>query len=65
MRLTCDARMIDTSVVEITISDDGQGFENPGTLFLDTGDFRVDSGYGLLAIRKMIPRARGRYQCLQ
>lgn len=58
MRLTCSARMIDIDMVEISLSDDGEGFPNPGTVFLDTGDFRVDSGYGLLAIRKMI-RARG------
>lgn len=58
MRLSCDARMINAGTVEITLSDDGAGFSNPGTVFLDTGDFRVDSGYGLLAIRKMI-KARG------
>lgn len=58
MHLRCSARMIGSGMVEIALCDDGEGFANPGTVFLDSGDFRVDSGYGLLAIRKMI-KARG------
>lgn len=54
MQLACHARMIRSDMVEITVADDGQGFDNPGTVFLDTGEFRVDSGYGLLAVRKLI-----------
>lgn len=58
MTLMCKATMQDTGFVKITISDDGNGFANPGTVFLESGDFRIDSGYGLLAIRKLI-LARG------
>ncbi len=54
LALQCSARMLDPSVIEVTLSDDGAGFENPGKLFLQTGEFLVDSGYGLLAIRKLI-----------
>lgn len=54
LNLHCKARMIGSSQIEVTLSDDGAGFTNPGTLFLETGEFLVDSGYGLLAIRKLI-----------
>ncbi|WP_298857239.1 PAS domain-containing sensor histidine kinase [uncultured Sulfitobacter sp.] len=58
LTVRCHARMLGTSEVEVTVSDDGAGFDNPGKLFLETGQFLVDSGYGLLAIRKLI-LARG------
>lgn len=58
MTLFCDARMQGDTLVQITLRDNGAGFDNPGTVFLDSGEFKVDSGYGLLAIRKLI-RARG------
>lgn len=58
LTLTCQARMLGGSTIEITVSDDGAGFDNPGRLFFETGDFLADSGYGLLAIRKLIT-ARG------
>jgi signal transduction histidine kinase len=58
LTVQCHARILSTSDVKVTVSDDGAGFENPGKLFLETGEFLVDSGYGLLAIRKLI-HARG------
>ena len=58
MTLRCHARMLGSAEVEFTVSDNGRGFKNPGKLFLETGEFLVDSGYGLLAIRKLI-LARG------
>lgn len=58
MTLRCHARMLGSAEVEVTVSDNGRGFKNPGKLFLETGEFLVDSGYGLLAIRKLI-LARG------
>lgn len=54
LALECSARMLEPTVIEVTLSDNGAGFENPGKLFLETGEFLADSGYGLLAIRKLI-----------
>ncbi|MGJ8595546.1 sensor histidine kinase [Sulfitobacter sp.] len=59
LSLSCIARMVGPSQVEITLSDNGAGFENPGTLFLETGEFMTDSGYGLLAVRKLILARHG------
>lgn len=58
LQIECEARMRSTCEVEITLRDNGAGFDNPGKLFLETGKFLVDSGYGLLAVRKLI-LARG------
>ncbi|KIN72954.1 PAS domain-containing sensor histidine kinase [Sulfitobacter guttiformis] len=58
LTLRCDAVLLGTSQIEITMRDDGAGFDNPGKLFLETGEFLVDSGYGLLAVRKLV-LARG------
>ncbi|MDJ0638006.1 MAG: HAMP domain-containing sensor histidine kinase [Paracoccaceae bacterium] len=40
------------------VSDDGAGFPSPSHAFLSGGEFRVESGYGLLAVRRLI-RSRG------
>ncbi len=45
-------------MIEVIVSDNGQGFENPGVAFLGGGKLRVDTGFGLLGIKRMI-RARG------
>ena len=58
MTLRCVAKFDQPDRVEISLSDDGAGFENPGVVFLETSKFRADSGYGLLAVRKLIT-ARG------
>ncbi|UWR23724.1 HAMP domain-containing sensor histidine kinase [Sulfitobacter sp. S190] len=58
MQLTCRARCLEGGFIEFTVGDNGKGFDNPGSVFLQTGDFRVDSGYGLLGIRRLI-LARG------
>ncbi len=58
LKLECSARVMGDSWVEITIGDNGAGFANPGNVFLDTGEFRMDSGYGMLGIRRLIT-ARG------
>lgn len=58
MTLTCTAELTNPDTVEVTLIDDGAGFENPGIAFLETGKFRMESGYGLLAVRKLIT-ARG------
>lgn len=46
------------NTVSITVSDNGRGFDNPAHVFLQTGAFRPESGYGLLGVRRMIT-ARG------
>lgn len=44
--------------IEITVCDDGTGFADPALAFLDGGALGVDSGFGLLGIRRLV-RARG------
>ncbi|MEQ6248308.1 ATP-binding protein [Sulfitobacter sp. HNIBRBA3233] len=58
LHLCCRAVQAEGNMIEISLSDDGAGFTDPGIAFLETGDFRVDSGYGLLGVRRLI-RARG------
>ena len=59
-RLGIEVRVIGTpeGQIEFTLRDDGVGFDNPGFVFLDGGQFRVDSGYGLLGVQRLI-EARG------
>ncbi len=59
LSLTCTVTQIDDNLIEVTLTDDGAGFENPGRVFLDTGEFRVDSGYGLFGIRRLITSRGG------
>ncbi|MEQ6203706.1 PAS domain-containing sensor histidine kinase [Sulfitobacter sp. HNIBRBA2951] len=56
--LRCTVTQQPDGFVKVTLCDNGKGFANPGVVFLDSGDFRVDSGYGLLAVRRLI-LARG------
>lgn len=58
MHLKCLVRPRGIDRVEVSLSDTGIGFDNPGIAFLDSGEFQVDSGYGLLGIRRLI-NARG------
>lgn len=48
----------DDGLLTITVCDDGQGFADPALAFLDGGELRMDSGFGLLGVRRLI-RARG------
>ena len=45
-------------MLDVVISDDGGGFSEAAIKFLNGGAFRVDSGYGLLGVRRMV-EARG------
>ena len=47
-----------TDRLDFTLTDDGKGFDTSALAFLNGGDFGVDSGYGLLGVRRMIA-ARG------
>ncbi len=59
LTLQCEAILTSASTVEILLSDNGAGFENPGHVFLETGKFRMESGYGLLAVRKLVTTRGG------
>ena len=43
----------------LTVTDDGTGFDDPGLVFLETGEFRTGSGYGLLAIKRLLGQRGG------
>lgn len=36
------------------VTDNGRGFEDPALAFIRTGDFRYESGFGLLGIQRML-----------
>ena len=40
------------------VRDDGRGFDDPALAFLDGGEFKYDSGFGLLGVKRLIT-ARG------
>ncbi len=40
------------------VRDDGRGFEDPSLAFLDGGEFKYESGFGLLGVKRLIS-ARG------
>lgn len=42
----------------IQVRDNGKGFQDPALNFLSGGEFRIESGYGLVTIRRLV-RARG------
>jgi PAS domain S-box-containing protein len=46
------------TMMEVIVSDNGKGFENPGIAFLESGKMRTDSGFGLLGIRRLV-QSRG------
>lgn len=48
-----------TDRLDFTLTDDCKGFEKSALAFLNGGDFGVDSGYGLLGVRRMIAARSG------
>ena len=54
-----DAAPCETGI-EIRVSDNGAGFKDSALAFLSGGDFRVESGYGLLGLRRMLHARGGR-----
>lgn len=50
----------DNGMLEVTLHDNGAGFDNSALVFLNGGTFRMDSGYGLLGVRRMINARGGR-----
>ena len=49
---------IDKETLEFLVQNRGVGFSNPAVAFLDEGNLRIDSGFGLLGVRRLIT-ARG------
>jgi hypothetical protein len=64
-RLRLNVRMITDSQIEVTVSDDGAGFKKPGNIFLETARVQSTAAMAWLAIRKLIPCARGANHRLQ
>jgi signal transduction histidine kinase len=56
--LSVTLTQIDASVMEFAVKDNGVGFNDPAVAFLDGGNLRIDSGFGLLGVRRLIT-ARG------
>ena len=45
-------------MIAVTVSDNGRGFDDPALAFLSDGSARAKSGFGLVALRRLV-RARG------
>ncbi|MEP5758959.1 MAG: ATP-binding protein [Litoreibacter sp.] len=59
LSLSIRAKMGPSNMIEVTVRDDGAGFDNPGVAFLNSGKMRVDSGFGLLGICRLIRARQG------
>lgn len=46
--------------IEIRVCDNGTGFKDSSLAFLSGGEFRVESGYGLLGLRRLLHARGGR-----
>jgi signal transduction histidine kinase len=58
VELSVAVTQVDEDVVEFSVQDNGVGFADPAVAFLDGGNLRIDSGFGLLGVRRVIT-ARG------
>jgi signal transduction histidine kinase len=58
VELSVTVSQINEDVVEFAVQDNGVGFNDPAVAFLDGGNLRIDSGFGLLGVRRLIT-ARG------
>lgn len=48
--------------IRLAVIDDGVGFSNPGKVFLDSGTYRADCGYGLMGLRRLLTARGGRME---
>ena len=53
----------DEKTLSVCITDNGKGFDNPGLVFIETGKYATDCGYGLLGVRRLLT-ARGGTICV-
>ena len=58
VELSVGVSSIDEKTLEFSVQDNGVGFNDPAVAFLDGGNLRIDSGFGLLGVRRLIT-ARG------
>ncbi len=58
LTLRVSVETVDASSYAISLSDDGKGLPDAGTLFEDSGRLKIDSGYGLAGARRLV-RSRG------
>ena len=57
--IAVDSYVAEEGQVSVVVRDDGAGFSNPALVFLDTGELRTDSGFGLYGVRRLILRRGG------
>lgn len=58
--ITLKAQMASSGFVRLTVTDRGQGFDDPSMVFLNKGAFKVDSGFGLFGLKRLIEDRGGR-----
>lgn len=58
INLKISARQQDSVYIQVKVSDDGVGIENPESLFSTAKSPTIDSGFGLMGIRRLI-KTRG------
>ncbi len=58
LRIQISAASAENKVIEVTLTDNGVGFDASTLLFLQGGRFETGSGYGLMGVRRLL-RARG------
>ncbi|MEM9532308.1 MAG: PAS domain-containing sensor histidine kinase [Pseudomonadota bacterium] len=58
LRLSLRARRKDDDFFEVTVTDNGQGLSESGDALFSRGEMKIDTGYGMMGIHKLIT-ARG------
>lgn len=58
LKIDITVQRSENQMLDILLSDNGEGFSESALKFLNGGAFRVESGYGLLGVRRMV-QARG------
>ncbi len=54
VELSIDVSPLGQEVLEFSVQDNGVGFDDPAVAFLDGGKLRMDSGFGLFGVRRLI-----------
>lgn len=56
LRIACEGE--EAGLLAFSVRDSGRGFDDPGIAFLDRQEFRYETGFGLLGIKRLI-KSRG------
>ena len=59
-RIRIEAQPVEAGI-QIRVSDNGKGFKDSALAFLSGGEFRAESGYGLVGLRRLIHARGGRF----